>query len=363
LERTNRPSKGSLGTQIRRHASAPPVQRMEYEGDITKVVSTGSTLLDLAISGGRRRGGGIPGGILVEIFGPPSAGKTVLLCEVAGNVHDKGGQIKFYDPEGRLDTQFAKLFGLTITDKEYSQPNTPLDIFTPIRKWNPTPSGVIHGVFTDSIASLESDLEMADKKDEYSRVAKLLSQELRKTCRTISSKNFIIVCSNQLRQNVGASQFEPKYTSPGGEAVKFYSSLRLRMYNPKEITKEVVLKNRVVNAKGEVQTKTKEIEEAIGAYTLVKVVKNSTWKPWRTAPVYIVFDYGIDDIRANVTYLKQMRQTTTYELDKERLGISLDEAILYVEKHGLEEALREAVIDTWEQVEGMLSSQRKKKIR
>src|SRR5690606_20976498 len=130
--------------------------------NLEKTISTGSTLLDLAISGGRIREGGLVGGILVEIFGQSQSGKTVLLSEIAGDVQRKGGDIRFSDPEARLNKQFAKLFGLEVTPEQYDRPNTVPEVFEPVRHWEPNPStkGAISGIFADSLAALSTDLEM-----------------------------------------------------------------------------------------------------------------------------------------------------------------------------------------------------------
>ena len=105
----------------------------EYDGG-DQVVSTGSTLLDLAISGGRFKEGGVPLGILVEIFGPSGTGKTVLLSQIAGNVQKMGGHIMFHDPEARLNKQFAQMFGLIPDEIEYTIPNTIPEVFRSVRE-------------------------------------------------------------------------------------------------------------------------------------------------------------------------------------------------------------------------------------
>src|SRR5690606_20056001 len=128
---------------------------------VEKTISTGSTLLDLAIAGGRIREGGLPGGILVEIFGPSQTGKTVLLCEIAGDIQRKGGQVKFSDPEARLNKQFAKLFDLDVGSIDYARPNTVPEVFQPLHSWEPVGKpGAIHGVVADSLAALSTDMEM-----------------------------------------------------------------------------------------------------------------------------------------------------------------------------------------------------------
>ena len=291
----------------------------------------------------------------MEIFGPSSVGKTVLLCEIAGAVQRQGGQIKFHDPEGRLDQTFAKLFGLELKEKDYSRPNTPPEIFKPIRSWNPLPPNKIHGVFADSLAALASDLEMQDKKDEYSRRAKLFSQELRKTCRVLADKRILLCCSNQIRANVDAGPFEERFSSPGGQAIGFYASLRLRVTKgvPFQIKKDTVLG----------KNKDKKITRVIGIKTNVTVYKSTVWKPYRTADLYILFDYGIDDIRANLQFVKEQTDASCYVLKGKKLNQSMDRAIRLIEKDELELDLKEEVIDLWERLEEKFKQNRVPKRR
>jgi len=348
MQRTAVKKQEPLSTQMKTRADKPLKKKAKYDGDFSSVISTGSTLLDLNISGGRVHGGGIPPGKLVEVFGPPSSGKTTLLCEIAGGVHRAGGQIKFQDPESRLDTEFAKLFDLHIDPKDVEHPKTPVDVFSTIRAWDPKPAGKIHGVFTDSTAALMSDLELEDKKDEYSRRAKLLSQECRKTCNLITQKNLLVVFSNQLRQNVNATQFQEKFTIPGGEAVGFYASLRLHVHKASKFKEKITYQG-------------KEIEQTIGTRMFVTVYKSSVWKAYRTAPLTLLDDYGIDDVRENLKYLKRYSKDTTYTFRGKSLSQSLKEACLIIEKGELENELREDVITLWEWIESKFDTGRKKR--
>lgn len=346
------PNIHQLAEQVKEHSNKKIESPKTYDGSDTKVLSTGSTLLDLAISGGRIRGGGIPAGIFVEIFGPSSTGKTVLLCELAGCVQRLGGEIKFHDPEGRLNRTFARQFDLKLTAENVSYPNTPPEIFEPIRSWNPKPPEKIHGIFADSLAALASDLELEDKKDEYSRRAKLFSQELRKTCRVIAAKEFVLVCSNQMRANVGAGMFEEKFTSPGGQALGFYASLRLRVSkgSPFKIKQDMLFRG-------------KKITKVIGIKTRVEVYKSSVWKPYRTADVFTIFDYEIDDIRANLQFIKDNTRNTVYAMQNNELAKSMDESIKIVEDEELENELSEQTIDLWETIENKFKQNRVKKRR
>jgi len=343
----------SLSTQMKTRASKPAKEAEEFDGTTAKMISTGSTLLDLAITGGRVRGGGMPGGILVEVFGPSGSGKTVLLCELAGAMQRRGGQVMFNDPEARLNKQFARQFDLDTTEIDYSTPDTVPQVFSAVRKWEPEPKNEIHGVFADSLAALSTGLEMDnDEGDKMGmRRAKEFSEELRKTCRIITQKNLLMVCSNQIRQNAGAGQFEPKYKSPGGEATGFYASLRLRTYQPEKIWKELTVAGK----------KTKRV---IGVRTQVEVFKSTIWKPYRTAPLTILFDYGVDDVRQNLQFIKDYTKATIYTIGSfSDLDKSMDKSIEIVETEGWEDKLRETVIDLWEEIEGKFDSNRKTKQR
>ena len=320
----------------------------QYDGS-SRVVSTGSTLLDLAISGGRFREGGIPTGILVEVFGPSGAGKTVLLCQIAGNIQKMSGEIMFHDPEARLNKQFASMFGLDPETIEYAIPNTIPEVFKSIREWIPDEDDKqLHGIFADSLAALSTDMEMTkDEGDKMGmRRAKEFSEELRKTCRIISQKDVLVVCSNQIRQNLDAGPYGSKYKSPGGEAIGFYSSLRLRCKSAEKIKVKKKIKG-------------KDHERIVGVKTEIEVFKSSVWKPFRSAEVYIIYDYGIDDIRANLRYLKTNTGSSIYQVGETKLGKSLSDAIHQVEEDGLERELKDEVISLWNEVESKFEEHRK----
>lgn len=345
-----------LSEQIEEKLAKEPEQKTsEYDGT-NRVISTGSTLLDLAISGGRFREGGIPLGILVEIFGPSGAGKTVLLSQIAGNVQQMGGKVMFHDPEARLNKQFARMFGLDPGEIEYTIPNTVPEVFKSVRDWVPDPkeeeSNRIYGVFADSLAALSTDMEMSkDEGDKMGmRRAKEFSEELRKTCRIITQRNILMVCSNQIRQNLDAGPYGQKYVSPGGEAIGFYSSLRLRCMAPQKL-------------KARRKIHGKEHERVIGVHTEIEVFKSSVWKPHRTAEVYIIYDYGIDDIRANLRYLKTNTGSPVYMIGNLKLDKSLDHSIQIIEEENLEQDLRNAVIDLWNEIEEEFAEKRKPRRR
>ena len=324
--------------------------KKEYDGNDEVMVSTGSTLLDLAISGGRKRGGGIPGGIFVEIFGPSASGKTVLLCEIAGSVQRQGGQVMFKDPEARLNRQFAQIFDLEVDEIDYATPNTVPEVFEPVRKWQPENTDVINGVFADSLAALSTDMEMDDKDKYGMRRAKEFSEELRKTCRVLTERNMLLVGSNQIRTNVDAMAFGKKTSAPGGKALEFYASLRLELLWSKKLKKKKKIRGR-------------EVEKVVGIETEIFVEKSSVWAPHNKAPLIILFDYGIDDIRANLQFVKDYSKHSVYTLGGENLDRSMDKAIQMVEEQDAVAQLKEEVIDLWEEIQEKFKVERKPKVR
>ena len=339
----------TLSKQIKKHATTPVKKKAEYDGNTEVMVSTGSTLLDLAISGGRVRGGGIPGGVLVEIFGPHSSGKTVLLCEIAGAVQRGGGKAKFLDPEARLNKQFASIFGLSIEKDHYHIPNTVTEMFGHINGWEPEKNR-IHGVFADSFAALSTNLEMDNEEGDKmgQRRAKEFSEGLRKYCRTLAGSNIIMVGSNQIRESMNS--YGPKFKAPGGEAIGFYSSLRLRTS-----IKEKIRPKKTMGGK--------EVSRVTGVQIKVDVFKNSVWEPDRDATLTINYKYGIDDIRENLAFVKRYKGLTSYALYGKKLNISLDKSIQLIEKDDSEDMLREEVIDLWEEIEEKFKIERKPKKR
>lgn len=356
MKRTSKKKKplSALSSQMKKKANSTSKKKKEYEGNDEMVVSTGSTLLDLAISGGRVRGGGIPAGIFVEIFGPSSSGKTVLLCEIAGGVQRAGGEVMFKDPEARLNKHFARIFDLDVDHIDYDTPDTVPAVFRPIRSWEPKDPKKMNGIFADSLAALSTDLEMDKEEGDKMgmRRAKEFSEELRKTCRVLTKKNMLLVASNQLRTNTDAGPFGRKDTAPGGRALEFYASLRLRLVYAKKIKKKKSIKGR-------------SVEKVIGIETKIEVDKSSVWEPYHTAPLTILFDYGIDDIRDCLQFIKNYSSKKVYTLDGQELHKSMDKSIASVEEQGKKAIilLKNEVIDLWEEIQDKFKTKRKPKPR
>lgn len=315
-----------------------------------KVISTGSTLLDLIISGSKIRGGGIPGGIIVEFFGKPGCGKTAILEEMGGSIMRRGGEIDYLDPEARLDLDYAReAYDLHLLQENYRRPNTVEEMFSLIweRKWKA--NEVINGILADSLAALSTDMEMDDRDKMGQRRAKMFSEGLRKTCRLIANQNIIIACSNQVRDG------ENGFVTPGGHAIPFYSSLRIKMTPTFTGGSKIEHKEKLDNGK--------EIERIIGVRSTCEVVKSSIDVPYRKCNISILFQRGIDDIRDNLMYRKEILGDTTYDVFKDKGIKGIEKAIQYIEDNNLELELREKTIDLWESVEAKFADTRKRKVR
>lgn len=312
--------------------------------NMDSVISTGSTLLDLAISGKRRRGGGMPGGIVVEMFGPSSSGKTAVLTELCTSAQLKGGNVKFLDPEARLDKEYARIYGMELSKEDYERPDTVEEVFDCIQKWSPEDPSKINIIGADSLAALSTELEVTKGDKMGMKRAKEFSTGFRKTARMITKNNWIIACTNQIRQG------DYGETTPGGTAIAFYSSVRLRIRQIGPIEKAVTLKK-------------KKVKKIIGIESSVYIKKSSVDDPYREVPIYIIFGYGIDDIRGNLQYCKDMNENTTYICPDGKSYQSLNMAIQWVEKEGLEIQLKEQTINLWEEIEAKFTMERKPKKR
>ena len=375
--RRNSPNEGYIEAIKENLEEKVPVPE-KYDGDISRVISTGSTLLDLEIMGKRVRGGGIPGGILVEIYGPNSGGKTVLMSEIAGGIQRQKGKVKFFDAEARLSKKFAEIFDFTVDDCEFGVPNQVADVFLPLMTWNPDgppcigqynrrqkkcrecgdsdtcsdfdlDNRPINGVFIDSFAQLCGELEKGDEEIDKrgSARAKEFSQWMRKLAPKITANKWLIVGSNQIRDNQKAkTDFDPKYVTPGGNAVPHAASLRLEISPAARLRDE-----KTINGK--------KVYVEYGHCSKVKIIKNTVSGQKGSAEIQIMIDYGIDDITANLQYLKKFTPGTKYWTGDN----SLEDAIETIEQDGLELELKEAVIDLWEEIQDKFKKDRKPKRR
>lgn len=373
----NRRSISQSAQEVESSISGPAEPRVEPEPKISfdNVVSTGSTLLDLAISGGRMKEGGIPGGIFVELYGAEGSGKTALLAEICASAQARGGDKAFLDPEGRLDQEYSRIYGMSLEEKNYEQPDTVEEIFDFVSSWDPKPTtpGAINFLGTDSLAALSTDLEMEKGDKMGMRRAKEFSEGLRKNARIIKKKNILMACSNQVRDG------DYGETTPGGRAIRFYASLRIRLKQLEIIEEKARLKfgeegeeestaeeapiSRREKLKKEKAKNKREISKPIGIITECYVKKSSVDDPYRSCKIYIIFGYGIDDIRGNLAYIKEITNASMYVCPDGKSYQSLKQAVLHVESEHLEQALKSQTIELWNQIEEMFKTNRRRKER
>jgi len=314
--------------------------------NVEQVLSTGSTLLDLAISGKRRRGGGLPGGIVVEIYGPSGSGKTAILAEICASAQNLGGETNFLDPEARLDREYARIYDMKLDTKNYSRPDTVEEVFKTVSAWEPKSTKAINVIATDSLAALSTELEMGPKGDKMGmKRAKEFSTGFRKTARQLAKANWLMACTNQVRQG------DYGETTPGGLAIAFYASLRIRVKQTDDVVREVTLEGG------------KKVKKVLGIESTCFIKKSSVDDPYREVPVYIIFGYGIDDIRGNLQYAKDMTNATVYTCPDGKTYQALNAAIGHVEKEELQEQLKENTIVLWEAIESRFNSNRPSKRR
>ena len=278
-------------------------------GDIKKVdvesISTSSISLDIALGIG-----GIPRGRVVEVYGPESSGKTTLTLHIIANAQKKGGVAAFIDAEHALDPEYARKIGVEINDLLISQPDNgeqALDIVEAL-----VSSGEISIIVVDSVAALvpraEIEGEMGDQH--IGRQARLMSQALRKLTAIIARSNCTVIFINQIRMKIGVMFGNPE-TTTGGNALKFYSSVRIEVRRSAQIKKG---------------------EEIVGNRTKVKIVKNKVAPPFKTAEFDIMYNEGIsvpgDVLDTAVKFEVVDKKGNSYSFGEIKLGTGREKAKL-----------------------------------
>jgi recombination protein RecA len=271
--------------------------------DDIQVVSTGSLGLDIALGVG-----GLPRGRVIEIYGPESSGKTTLTLQVIAEMQKQGGTCAFVDAEHALDSQYAQKLGVNLQDLLISQPDTgeqALEVVDSLVR-----SGAVDLVVIDSVAALTPKAELeGDMGDSLPGLqARLMSQALRKLTASIKKTNCTVIFINQIRMKIGVMFGSPE-TTTGGNALKFYASVRLDIRRTGTI---------------------KRGEEAVGNETRVKVVKNKVAPPFKMAEFDILFGEGISrqgeiiDLGVNAKVIE--KSGAWYAYQGEKIGQGRDNA-------------------------------------
>jgi recombination protein RecA len=287
-----------------------------------EVVSTGSLGLDVALGVG-----GVPRGRVIEVYGPEASGKTTLALSIISQTQKLGGVAAFVDAEHALDPVYAEKLGVNVKELLISQPDTgeqALEITDMLVR-----SGAVDIVVIDSVAALTPKAEIEGEMGEMQigLQARLMSQALRKLTGNIKRSNTIVLFINQIRMKIGVMFGNPE-TTTGGNALKFYASLRL------DIRRIGALKNG---------------EEVIGNQTRVKVVKNKVSPPFREAEFEILYGHGISRegelIDMGALHGLIEKSGSWYAYNGERIGQGKDNARAYLQQHpevatAIETALR-----------------------
>ena len=298
-------------------AALGQIERTYGKGSIMKLgensvveiesISTGSLGLDIALGIG-----GLPRGRMIEIYGPESSGKTTLALHVAAEAQKAGGVCAFVDAEHALDPVYAKKLGVKVEDLLISQPDTgeqALEIADTLVR-----SGAVDVLVIDSVAALVPRAELeGDMGDSHVGLqARLMSQALRKLTSSISKSRTTVIFINQIRMKIGVMYGSPETTS-GGNALKFYASVRLDIRRIGQI---------------------KEREEVVGNQTRVKVVKNKVAPPFRVVEFDIMYGEGISylgeiiDLGVKEGIIE--KSGSWYSYGNERIGQGRENAKLYL---------------------------------
>ena len=281
----------------------------QVQNDLS-VVSTGSLGLDIALGVG-----GLPRGRVVEVYGPESSGKTTLCLQVVAQVQKQGGVAAYIDAENALDPAYAAKLGVNVSELLISQPDTgeqALEIADMLVR-----SGGVDVIVIDSVAALvpkaEIEGEMGDQLPGLQ--ARLMSQALRKLTANIKRANVLVVFINQIRMKIGVMFGNPE-TTTGGNALKFYASVRLDIRRIGSI---------------------KRGEEVVGNETRVKVVKNKVSPPFREALFDILYGEGIsregEIVELGVNHRILEKSGAWYAYNGERIGQGKDNARDFLKEH------------------------------
>jgi recombination protein RecA len=264
-------------------------------------ISTGSIGLDAALGVG-----GLPRGRIIEIFGPESSGKTTLALHVIAEAQKQGGIAAFVDAEHALDPEYARRIGVKLAELLISQPDTgeqALDIVESLVR-----SGNVDVIVVDSVAALtpKDEIEGEMGQQHMGKQARLMSQALRKLTAIAARSKTIVIFINQIRMQIGVMFGNPE-TTPGGKALKFYTSVRLDIRRIASIKKG---------------------EEVVGGRVRVKVVKNKVAAPFKTTEFDLLYNEGISRegelIALGEKFDLVTKSGATYKMGEQKLGVGYD---------------------------------------
>jgi recombination protein RecA len=312
MEENRKKALAAALSQIEKQFGKGSVMRLGDAGATYEVdsIPTGSLGLDIALGVG-----GIPRGRVIEIFGPESSGKTTLTLAIIASAQSHGGTAAFVDAEHALDPVYAEKLGVKVNDLLVSQPDTgeqALEITDMLVR-----SGAVDVVVVDSVAALTPKAEIeGEMGDQHMGLqARLMSQALRKLTGNIKRSNTIVIFINQIRMKIGVMFGNPE-TTTGGNALKFYSSVRM------DIRRIGAIKNG---------------EEVVGSMTRVKVVKNKVAPPFRETEFEIMYGTGISRegelIELGVLHNLVEKSGSWYSYKGERIGQGKDNARTFLQQH------------------------------
>lgn len=297
--------------QIEQHYGKGAVMRLgDASHAVVEAISTGSLMLDIALGIG-----GLPKGRVVEIYGPESSGKTTLTLQVIAECQKLGGTAAFVDAEHALDPVYAEKLGVNVSDLLISQPDTgeqALEITDMLVR-----SGAVDVVIIDSVAALTPKAEIeGEMGDQHMGLqARLMSQALRKLTANIKRSNTLVIFINQIRMKIGVVFGNPE-TTTGGNALKFYASVRLDIRRTGSI---------------------KRGDEVIGSETRVKVVKNKVAPPFRQADFELFYGEGIsregEIIDLGVSQGLIEKAGAWYSYHGDRIGQGKDNVRQFLKEH------------------------------
>jgi len=273
-------------------------------------ISTGSISLDIALGIG-----GVPRGRIIEVFGPEASGKTTLAQHIIAEVQKTGGLAAFIDAEHALDPEYATKIGVNVNDMLISQPDTgeqALEILETLVR-----SNAVDVIVVDSVAALvpkaEIEGEMGDKH--MGLQARLMSQALRKLTGIVSKSHTVVIFINQIRMKIGVFFGNPE-TTTGGNALKFYSSVRIEVRRSAQI---------------------KQGDTVIGNRVKAKIVKNKVAAPFRTTVFDIMYNEGIsvsgDLLDTGIAHRVVHKSGNSYSFGEEKLGVGREKAKSYLREN------------------------------